>query len=230
MDKLILKSMIKELYLLAEEKEVMNSNLYYILRAKWPEDRDILERSNDHVYSHIGYERMYKDLTYSALQIYKSRYANHKYMVTTAITDISKTMREARLVIDINNMEIDKMLDVCGLIFAIDKLLISKLCRDIAEIIVREINVSEEMFMSSIRFLKDFLEFIVDDYNYDDYKDRFISRYRDGITGFELFLISEMFKIAGDLKLFNTSKDMLDLLRGGPFYENESKKAVIDDE
>ena len=230
MDKLILKSMIQELYLLAEEKEVMNSNLYYILKAKWPKDIDVLERSNDHVYSHIGYERMYKDLTYSALQIYKSTHAVNKYITTTGMSSTNKLMRTAVPVIHVKNTKIDKMIDVCGLIFAIDKLLISRLCRDIAEIIVREINVSEEMFISSIKFLKGFLEFIVDYYNYDDYKDRFISRYRDGITGFELFLISEMFKIASNLKLFNTGKDMLDLLRGGPFYENESKKAVIDDE
>ena len=219
MDTKILDLMINELHLLNKEKNVMNSNLYYILKVKWPNAEDVVRSSEDHVYSHIGYERIYRNLSYSALQIYKYTYVNHKYTTMTSMQDRFRTVKEAGLVIDVNNMDIDKMVDACGLVFAIDKLMISRLCKDIAEIIVREIDVSKEMFMSSIKFLQGFLEFIVEYHNYEDYKERFISRYRDGITGFELFLISEMFKIVKNLKLFNTDESMLDLLRGGPFYD-----------
>ena len=220
MDIKILDLMVNELHQLYKEKRVMDINLYYILKVKWPNAEDVVRSSEDHVYSHIGYERVYRNLSYSALQIYKSSYVNHKYMVSTSIRDSYTTMRESGLVIDKDYMKIDKMIDACGLVFAIDKLMISRLCKDIAEIIVGEIDISKEMFMSSIRFLQGFLEFIVEYHNYEDYKDRFISRYRDGITGFELFLISEMFKIVKNLKLFNTDESMLDLLRGKPFYDS----------
>ena len=219
MDTKILNLMLNELHLLYKEKRIMNDNLYYILKVKWPNAEDVVRCSEDNVYSHIGYERMFKNLSYSALQIYKSSYVNHKYMVSTSMRDTNTTMKEAGLFIDKDNMKIDKIVDACGLVFAIDKLMISRLCKDIAEIIVREIDVSEEMFISSIRFLAGFLEFIVEYHNYEDYKEKFISKYRDGITGFELFLISEMFKIVKNLKLFNTDESMLDLLRGGPFYD-----------
>ena len=217
MDTKILDLMLNELHLLYKEKRVMNDNLYYILKVKWPNAEDVIRCSEDSVYSHIGYERMYRNLSYSALQIYKSKYVNHKYMVSTSMR-VNNSMKDAGLFIDKDNMKIDEMVDACGLVFAIDKLMISRLCKDIAEIIVREIDVYEEMFMSSIRFLQGFLEFIVEYHNYEDYKERFISKYRNGITGFELFLINEMFKIVSNLKLFNTDESMLDLLRG-PLYD-----------
>lgn len=227
--KILLDSSVQTLYSLIKEKNIMNSNLTYIIEAKYPNPNRVLERSEDHVYSHLGYEEKYKNMPFSILYIYKNLYVNKKYIVDTTMPDTLTKMRESGLYID--SKHCDKMIYTCGLVFAIDKLLINKLCNDIAEIIVNEMEINDNTYVSSVKFLAELLEFLVTNYNGLAFMDN-LNRYINGVTRHEVKLVSKMFKMIGSLlnMYLNIDMDIIGMFKGKlPVINNiDDNKPIIE--
>ena len=211
MNKVILNEMFTKLYLASIDVKVLRENLYNLLEHKHKSDTpsDILFQVAS---SCIEYEKPLKNVPISGLMLYKDN-VQLSYLVHTQSKNVDTDLVKSGL--DLDSIDINKVSDRCAELIAINKVLIARLCDDIATYIENDRCVYNGMSLSSRKFISDFLKFVVDSYTRSDYMEVFKLRYKGGITGFELFLIDLVFESAEDnLKLFNTNRAMVESIRG----------------
>lgn len=211
MNKTILTEMFTKLYLASIDVKALRENLYNLLEHKHKSDTpsDILFQVAS---SCIEYEKPLKNVPISGLMLYKDN-VQLSYLVHTQSKNVDTDLVKSGL--DLDSIDINIVSDRCAELIAINKVLIARLCDDIATYIENDRCVYNGMSLSSRKFISDFLKFVVDSYTRSDYMDVFKLRYKGGITGFELFLIDLVFESAEDnLKLFNTNRAMVESIRG----------------
>lgn len=211
MNKTILTEMFTTLKLASIDVKVLRENLYNLLEHKHKSDTpsDLLFQLSS---SCIEYEKPLKNVPISGLMLYKNN-VELSYLVHTQSKNVDIDLVKSGL--DLDSIDLDTVSDRCGELIAVNKRLIERLCEDIAAYIESEQCVFNGMSISSRKFISDFLKFVVDSYTRSDYMEVFKLRYKNGVTGFELFLIDLVFESAEDsLELFKTNRAMLDILRG----------------
>lgn len=211
MNKTILTEMFTKLYLASIDVKALRENLYNLLEHKHKSDTpsDILFQVAS---SCIEYEKPLKNVPISGLMLYKDN-VQLSYLVHTQSKNVDTDLVKSGL--DLDSIDINIVSDRCAELIAINKVLIARLCDDIATYIENDRCVYNGMSLSSRKFISDFLKFVVDSYRKSDYMEVFKLRYKGGITGFELFLIDLVFETAEDeLKLFKTNKAMVESIRG----------------
>lgn len=211
MNKTILTEMFTKLYSASIDVKALRENLYNLLEHKHKSDTpsDILFQVAS---SCIEYEKPLKNVPISGLMLYKNN-VELSYLVHTQSKNVDTDLVKSGL--DLDSIDINKVSDRCAELIAINKVLIARLCDDIATYIENDRCVYNGMSLSSRKFISDFLKFVVDSYTRSDYMEVFKLRYKGGITGFELFLIDLVFESAEDnLKLFNTNRAMVESIRG----------------
>lgn len=211
MNKTILTEMFTKLYLASIDVKALRENLYNLLEHKHKSDTpsDILFQVAS---SCIEYEKPLKNVPISGLMLYKDN-VQLSYLVHTQSKNVDTDLVKSGL--DLDSIDINIVSDKCAELIAINKVLIARLCDDIATYIENDRCVYNGMSISSRKFISDFLKFVVDSYTRSDYMEVFKLRYKGGITGFELFLIDLVFESAEDeLKLFKTNKAMVESIRG----------------
>lgn len=211
MNKTILTEMFTKLNLASIDVKVLRENLYNLLEHKHKSDTpsDILFQVAS---SCIEYEKPLKNVPISGLMLYKDN-VELSYLVHTQSKNVDTDLVKSGL--DLDSIDINIVSDRCAELIAINKVLIARLCDDIATYIENDRCVYNGMSLSSRKFISDFLKFVVDSYTRSDYMEVFKLRYKGGITGFELFLIDLVFESAEDnLKLFNTNRAMVESIRG----------------
>lgn len=211
MNKAILTEMFTKLKLASVDAKVLRENLYNLLEHKNKSDTpsDILFQVAS---SCIEYEKPLKNVPISGLMLYKDN-VQLSYLVHTQSKNVDTDLVKSGL--DLDSIDINIVSDRCAELIAINKVLIARLCDDIATYIENDRCVYNGMSLSSRKFISDFLKFVVDSYTRSDYMEVFKLRYKGGITGFELFLIDLVFESAEDnLKLFNTNRAMVESIRG----------------
>lgn len=211
MNKTILTEMFTKLYLASIDVKALRENLYNLLEHKHKSDTpsDILFQVAS---SCIEYEKPLKNVPISGLMLYKDN-VQLSYLVHTQSKNVDTDLVKSGL--DLDSIDINIVSDRCAELIAINKVLIARLCDDIATYIENDRCVYNGMSLSSRKFISDFLKFVVDSYTRSDYMEVFKLRYKGGITGFELFLIDLVFESAEDnLKLFNTNRAMVESIRG----------------
>lgn len=215
MNKDILNEMYGMLSLLSIEKEALKKNLYYLLQHKNKSDNkqnEIIDVVYQMATSAIEYEKSLKDIPFSGLYLHK-KIIEPSYLMHISSKYIHIDLEESGL--DLNSIDLEKVIDKCSELTAINKALITRLCDDIATYTESECCVFNGMSLTSRKFISDFLKFVVNSYTRSDYLEVFKLRYKGGITGFELFLIDLVFESAEDnLKLFNTNRAMVESIRG----------------
>ena len=211
MNKTILTEMFTKLYSASIDVKVLRENLYNLLEHKHKSDTpsDILFQVAS---SCIEYEKPLKNVPISGLMLYKDN-VQLSYLVHTQSKNVDTDLVKSGL--DLDSIDINIVSDRCAELIAINKVLIARLCDDIATYIENDRCVYNGMSLSSRKFISDFLKFVVDSYTRSDYMEVFKLRYKGGVTGFELFLIDLVFETAEDeLKLFKTNKAMVESIRG----------------
>ena len=211
MNKTILTEMFTKLYSASINVKTLRENLYNLLEHKHKSDTpsDILFQLSS---SCIEYEKPLKNVPISGLMLYKDN-VQLSYLVHTQSKNVDTDLVKSGL--DLDSIDINKVSDRCAELIAINKVLIARLCDDIATYIENDRCVYNGMSLSSRKFISDFLKFVVDSYTRSDYMEVFKLRYKGGITGFELFLIDLVFESAEDnLKLFKTNRAMVESIRG----------------
>lgn len=211
MNKTILTEMFTKLYLASIDVKALRENLYNLLEHKHKSDTpsDILFQVAS---SCIEYEKPLKNVPISGLMLYKDN-VQLSYLVHTQSKNVDTDLVKSGL--DLDSIDINKVSDICAELIAINKVLIARLCDDIATYIENDRCVYNGMSLSSRKFISDFLKFVVNSYTRSDYMEVFKLRYKGGVTGFELFLIDLVFETAEDeLKLFKTNKAMVESIRG----------------
>lgn len=211
MNKTILTEMFTKLYLASIDVKALRENLYNLLEHKHKSDTpsDILFQVAS---SCIEYEKPLKNVPISGLMLYKDN-VQLSYLVHTQSKNVDTDLVKSGL--DLDSIDINKVSDRCAELIAVNKVLITRLCDDIATYIENDRCVYNGMSLSSRKFISDFLKFVVDSYTRSDYMEVFKLRYKGGITGFELFLIDLVFESAEDnLKFFNTNRAMVESIRG----------------
>ena len=209
MNKTILTEMFTKLYLASIDVKALRENLYNLLEHKHKSDTpsDILFQVAS---SCVEYEKPLKNVPISGLMLYKDN-VQLSYLVHTQSKNVDTDLVKSGLDLD----SIDIVSDRCAELIAINKVLIARLCDDIATYIENDRCVYNGMSLSSRKFISDFLKFVVDSYTRSDYLEIFKLRYKGGVTGFELFLIDLVFESAEDnLKLFKTNRAMVESIRG----------------
>lgn len=211
MNKAILTEMFTKLKLASVDAKVLRENLYNLLEHKNKPDTP-----SDTLFEVaslcIEYEKPLKNVPISGLMLYKDN-VELSYLVHTQAKSVDTDLVKSGL--DLDSIDINKVSDRCAELIAVNKVLITRLCDDIATYIENDRCVYNGMSLSSRKFISDFLKFVVNSYTRSDYMEVFKLRYKGGVTGFELFLIDLVFESAEDsLELFKTNKAMLDLLRG----------------
>lgn len=211
MNKTILTEMFTKLYSASIDVKALRENLYNLLEHKHKSDTpsDILFQVAS---SCVEYEKPLKNVPISGLMLYKDN-VQLSYLVHTQSKNVDTDLVKSGL--DLDSIDINKVSDRCAELIAVNKVLIARLCDDIATYIENDRCVYNGMSLSSRKFISDFLKFVVDSYTRSDYLEIFKLRYKGGITGFELFLIDLVFESAEDnLKLFNTNRAMVESIRG----------------
>lgn len=211
MNKVILNEMFTKLYLASMDVRVLRENLYNLLEHKNKSDTpsDLLFQLSS---SCIEYESPLKNVPISGLMLYKDN-VQLSYLVHTQSKNVDTDLVKSGL--DLDSIDINKVSDRCAELIAVNKVLIVRLCDDIAAYIENDHCVYNGMSLASRKFISDFLKFVVDSYTRSDYLEVFKLRYKGGITGFELFLIDLVFESAEDnLKLFKTNRAMVESIRG----------------
>lgn len=211
MNKTILTEMFTKLYLSSIDVKALRENLYNLLEHKHKSDTpsDILFQVAS---SCVEYEKPLKNVPISGLMLYKDN-VELSYLIHTQSKNVDTDLVKSGL--DLDSIDINKVSDRCAELIAINKVLIARLCDDIATYIENDRCVYNGMSLSSRKFISDFLKFVVDSYTRSDYLEVFKLRYKGGITGFELFLIDLVFESAEDnLKLFKTNRAMVESIRG----------------
>lgn len=211
MNKTILTEMFTKLYLASIDVKALRENLYNLLEHKHKSDTpsDILFQVAS---SCIEYEKPLKNVPISGLMLYKDN-VQLSYLVHTQSKNVDTDLVKSGL--DLDSIDINIVSDRCAELIAINKVLIARLCDDIATYIENDRCVYNGMSLSSRKFISDFLKFVVDSYTRSDYLEVFKLRYKGGVTGFELFLIDLIFESAEDnLKLFKTNRVMVESIRG----------------
>lgn len=211
MNKTILTEMFTKLYSASIDVKVLRENLYNLLEHKHKSDTpsDILFQLSS---SCIEYEKPLNNVPISGLMLYKDN-VQLSYLVHTQSKNVDTDLVKSGL--DLDSIDINKVSDRCAELIAVNKVLIVRLCDDIAAYIENDRCVYNGMSLSSRKFISDFLKFVVDSYTRSDYLEVFKLRYKGGITGFELFLIDLVFESAEDnLKLFKTNRAMVESIRG----------------
>lgn len=211
MNKAILTEMFTKLKLASVDAKVLRENLYNLLEHKNKPDTP-----SDTLFEVaslcIEYEKPLKNVPISGLMLYKNN-VELSYLVHTQSKNVYIDLVKSGL--DLDSIDINKVSDRCAELIAVNKVLIARLCDDIATYIENDRCVYNGMSLSSRKFISDFLKFVVDSYTRSDYMEVFKLRYKGGITGFELFLIDLVFETAEDeLKLFKTNKAMVESIRG----------------
>ena len=211
MNKAILTEMFTKLYLASIDVKALRENLYNLLEHKHKSDTP-----SDTLFEVaslcIEYERPLKNVPISGLMLYKDN-VELSYLIHTQSKNVDTDLVKSGL--DLDSIDINKVSDRCAELIAINKVLIARLCDDIATYIENDRCVYNGMSLSSRKFISDFLKFVVDSYTRSDYLEIFKLRYKGGITGFELFLIDLVFESAEDnLKLFKTNRAMVESIRG----------------
>lgn len=211
MNKVILTEMFTELYLASIDVKALRENLYNLLEHKHKSDTpsDLLFEMSS---LYIEYEKSLKNVPISGLMLYKTT-VELSYLIHTQFKNVDTDLVKSGL--DLDSIDLDKVSDKCGELIAINKVLIARLCDDVAAYIESERCVFNGMSISSRKFISDFLKFVVDSYTRSDYMEVFKLRYKSGVTGFELFLIDLVFEAAEDnLKSFKTNRAMVESIRG----------------
>ena len=211
MNKTILTEMFTKLYLASIDVKALRENLYNLLEHKHKSDTpsDILFQVAS---SCVEYEKPLKNVPISGLMLYKDN-VQLSYLVHTQSKNVDTDLVKSGL--DLDSIDINIVSDRCAELIAINKVLIARLCDDIATYIENDRCVYNGMSLSSRKFISDFLKFVVDSYTRSDYLEVFKLRYKGGVTGFELFLIDLVFESAEDnLKLFKTNRAMVESIRG----------------
>ena len=211
MNKAILTEMFTKLKLASVDAKVLRENLYNLLEHKNKPDTP-----SDTLFEVaslcIEYEKPLKNVPISGLMLYKDN-VELSYLVHTQSKNVDIDLVKSGL--DLDSIDINKVSDRCAELIAINKVLIARLCDDIATYIENDRCVYNGMSLSSRKFISDFLKFVVNSYTRSDYMEVFKLRYKGGVTGFELFLIDLVFETAEDeLKLFKTNKAMVESIRG----------------
>lgn len=211
MNKAILTEMFTKLKLASVDAKVLRENLYNLLEHKNKPDTPsdtLFEVAS----SCIEYEKPLKNVPISGLMLYKNN-VELSYLIHTKSKNVDTDLVKSGL--DLDSIDINKVSDRCAELIAVNKVLIVRLCDDIATYIENDRCVYNGMSLSSRKFISDFLKFVVDSYTRSDYMEVFKLRYKGGVTGFELFLIDLVFETAEDeLKLFKTNKAMVESIRG----------------
>lgn len=189
MNKTILTEMFTTLKLASIDVKVLRENLYNLLEHKHKSDTpsDLLFQLSS---SCIEYEKPLKNVPISGLMLYKDN-VELSYLVHTQSKNVDIDLVKSGL--DLDSIDINKVSDRCAELVAVNKVLITRLCDDIATYIENDRCVYNGMSLSSRKFISDFLKFVVDSYTRSDYMEVFKLRYKGGITGFELFLIDLVF-------------------------------------
>lgn len=211
MNKTILTEMFTKLYSASIDVKVLRENLYNLLEHKHKSDTpsDLLFQLSS---SCIEYEKPLKNVPISGLMLYKDN-VQLSYLVHTQSKNVDTDLVKSGL--DLDSIDINMVSDRCAELIAVNKVLIARLCDDIATYIENDRCVYNGMSLSSRKFISDFLKFVVNSYTRSDYMEVFKLRYKGGVTGFELFLIDLVFETAEDeLKLFKTNKAMVESIRG----------------
>lgn len=211
MNKTILTEMFTKLYSASIDVKALRENLYNLLEHKHKSDTpsDILFQVAS---SYIEYEKPLKNVPISGLMLYKDN-VQLSYLVHTQSKNVDTDLVKSGL--DLDSIDINIVSDRCAELIAINKVLIARLCDDIATYIENDRCVYNGMSLSSRKFISDFLKFVVDSYRRSDYLEVFKLRYNEGVTGFEMFLIDLVLEAAEDnLEPFKTNRAMIDLLRG----------------
>lgn len=211
MNKAILTEMFTKLKLASVDAKVLRENLYNLLEHKNKPDNP-----SDTLFEVaslcIEYEKPLKNVPISGLMLYKNN-VELSYLVHTQSKNVDTDLVKSGL--DLDSIDINIVSDRCAELIAINKVLIARLCDDIATYIENDRCVYNGMSLSSRKFISDFLKFVVDSYTRSDYMEVFKLRYKGGVTGFELFLIDLVFETAEDeLKLFKTNRAMVESIRG----------------
>lgn len=211
MNKAILTEMFTKLKLASVDAKVLRENLYNLLEHKNKPDTP-----SDTLFEVaslcIEYEKPLKNVPISGLMLYKNN-VELSYLVHIQSKNVDTDLVKSGL--DLDSIDINIVSDRCAELIAINKVLIARLCDDIATYIENDRCVYNGMSLSSRKFISDFLKFVVDSYTRSDYMEVFKLRYKGGVTGFELFLIDLVFESAEDnLKLFNTNRTMVESIRG----------------
>lgn len=211
MNKAILTEMFTKLKLASVDAKVLRENLYNLLEHKNKPDTP-----SDTLFEVaslcIEYEKPLKNVPISGLMLYKDN-VQLSYLVHTQSKNVDTDLVKSGL--DLDSIDINKVSDRCAELIAVNKVLIARLCDDIATYIENDRCVYNGMSLSSRKFISDFLKFVVDSYTRSDYMEVFKLRYKGGVTGFELFLIDLVFESAEDnLKLFKTNRAMVESIRG----------------
>lgn len=211
MNKAILTEMFTKLKLASVDAKVLRENLYNLLEHKNKPDTP-----SDTLFEVaslcIEYEKPLKNVPISGLMLYKNN-VELSYLVHTQSKNVDTDLVKSGL--DLDSIDINIVSDRCAELIAINKVLIARLCDDIATYIENDRCVYNGMSLSSRKFISDFLKFVVDSYTRSDYFEVFKLRYKGGVTGFELFLIDLIFESAEDnLKLFKTNRAMVESIRG----------------
>lgn len=211
MNKAILTEMFTKLKLASVDVKALRENLYNLLEHKNKPDTP-----SDTLFEVaslcIEYEKPLKNVPISGLMLYKDN-VELSYLVHTQAKSVDTDLVKSGL--DLDSIDLNTVSDRCAELIAVNKVLIARLCDDIATYIENDRCVYNGMSLSSRKFISDFLKFVVDSYTRSDYMEVFKLRYKGGITGFELFLIDLVFESAEDnLKLFKTNRAMVESIRG----------------
>lgn len=211
MNKTILTEMFTKLYSASVDVKALRENLYNLLEHKNKPDTP-----SDTLFEVaslcIEYEKPLKNVPISGLMLYKDN-VELSYLVHTKAKRVDTDLVKSGL--DLDSIDLNTVSDRCAELIAVNKVLIARLCDDIATYIENDRCVYNGMSLSSRKFISDFLKFVVDSYTRSDYMEVFKLRYKGGITGFELFLIDLVFESAEDnLKLFKTNRAMVESIRG----------------
>lgn len=211
MNKVILNEMFTKLYLASIDVKALQENLYNVLKHK--NKSDIPSDTIFQVSSLcIEYEKPLKNVPISGLMLYKTT-VELSYLIHTQAKSVDSDLVKSGL--DLDSIDLNTVSDRCAELIAVNKVLIARLCDDIATYIENDRCVYNGMSLSSRKFISDFLKFVVDSYTRSDYMEVFKLRYKGGVTGFELFLIDLVFESAEDsLKLFKTNRAMVESIRG----------------
>lgn len=212
MNKVILNKMFTALSLTSIDVKALEKNLYYLLDHK--KESDGIPSDTFFKVSNlcIKYEKPLQNVPISGLMLYKST-AELSYLLHTQSKNVDLDLVESKL--DLDSIDLDTISNSCAELIAIKKRLIECLCDDIAAYIDSEHYGFNEITLASRKFISNFIKFIVENYSRPDYIEIFKLRYVNEITGYELFLMDQVFKLSEDnLDLFKTNRSILDILRG----------------
>ena len=145
MNTVILNEMFTKLYLASIDVKALRENLYNLLEHKHKSDTpsDILFQVAS---SCIEYEKPLKNVPISGLMLYKDN-VQLSYLVHTQSKNVDTDLVKSGL--DLDSIDINIVSDRCAELIAINKVLIARLCDDIATYIENDRCVYNGMSLSS---------------------------------------------------------------------------------